>query len=85
MGTFYPTNGLKSTGFKAGELSGIINDPNDWGKEIGNPRYILDLPVSVVNVSVKTVDIVESPPSLSFSNWVNTTIFIALITKLLID
>ena len=23
--------------------SGIINDPNDWADEVGNPRYILDL------------------------------------------
>ena len=23
--------------------SGIVNDPNDWGSEIGEPRYIIDL------------------------------------------
>ena len=48
--------------------SGIINDPNDWGKEIGNPRYILDLLASVVNVSVKTVDIVNDLPKINFKD-----------------
>jgi predicted helicase len=35
--------------------SGITNNPNDWSKEVGNPRYILDLLLSIINVSVKTV------------------------------
>ena len=42
--------------------SGIKNDPNDWAKESGNPRYILDLLLSVITVSMKTMDIVESLP-----------------------
>jgi predicted helicase len=46
--------------------SGIKNDPNDWAKEIGNPRYILDLLLSIINVSVQTVDIVNGLPKLSF-------------------
>ncbi len=46
--------------------SGITNNPNDWAKEVGNPRYILDLLLSVVNVSVKTVEIVEGLPELRF-------------------
>lgn len=46
--------------------SGIKNDPNDWAKEVGNPRYILDLLLSVINVSVKTVEIVNSLPKLDF-------------------
>lgn len=46
--------------------SGIKNDPNDWVKEGGNPRYILDLLLSVINVSVKTVEIVEGLPKLNF-------------------
>jgi predicted helicase len=33
--------------------SGIKNDPNDWSKEHGNPRYILDLLLSVITVGVK--------------------------------
>jgi predicted helicase len=39
---------------------GIKNDPNDWAKEIENPSYILDLPQGVINLSVQTVEIVES-------------------------
>lgn len=48
--------------------SGIKNDPNDWAKEVGNPRYILDLLLSVINVSVQTVEIVEGLPKLEFEN-----------------
>ena len=47
--------------------SGIINDPNDWAKEVGNPRYILDLLLSVINVSVQTVGVVAGLPGLSFT------------------
>lgn len=46
--------------------SGIKNDPNDWAKEVGNPRYILDLLLSVINVSVQTVEIVEGLPKIEF-------------------
>lgn len=46
--------------------SGIKNDPNDWSKEVGNPRYILDLLLSVINVSVQTVEIVEGLPKVKF-------------------
>lgn len=46
--------------------SGIKNDPNDWAKEVGNPRYILDLLLSVINVSVQTVEIVEGLPKINF-------------------
>ena len=42
----------------------IINDPNDWSKEHGNPTYIYDLLLSVINLSVQTVDIVNSLPKL---------------------
>lgn len=44
----------------------IMNDANDWGKEHGKPRYILDLVLSVINVSVQTVDIVKALPKLKF-------------------
>ena len=47
--------------------SGIKNDANDWADEVGNPRYILDLLLSVINVSVQTVDIVDSLPKLQFA------------------
>ncbi|MBX3002773.1 MAG: DEAD/DEAH box helicase [Anaerolineales bacterium] len=46
--------------------SGITNDPNDWAKEAGKPSYILDLLLSVINVSVQTVDIVNSLPDVKF-------------------
>jgi len=48
--------------------SGITNDPNDWAKEVGKPRYILDLLLSIINVSVQTVDIVNSLPSIDFGS-----------------
>ncbi|OQX24665.1 MAG: helicase, partial [Desulfobacteraceae bacterium IS3] len=48
--------------------SGIRNDPNDWAEESGNPRYILDLLLSIVNVSVQTVDIVGSLPKVKFES-----------------
>lgn len=47
--------------------SQIKNDPNDWAREHNQPRYILDLLLSVINVSVQTVDIVNSLPKLDFS------------------
>ena len=50
---------------KTDKASGIINDPNDWSREVGDPRYILDLLARVVTVSVETVRIVKSLPSLS--------------------
>ena len=46
--------------------SGITNDPNDWAKEVGNPRYILDLLLSIINVSIKTLEIVEGLPEVKF-------------------
>ncbi len=46
--------------------SGITNDPNDWAKESGNPRYILDLLLSIINLSVQTVDIVDGLPKMQF-------------------
>jgi len=46
--------------------SGIKNDPNDWATEVGNPRYILDLLLSIINVSVKTMEIVKSLPKVKF-------------------
>ena len=48
------------------DKSGIKNDPNDWADEVGNPRYILDLLLSIINVSVQTVDIVAGLPKIKF-------------------
>lgn len=47
--------------------SGIKNDPNDWSREHDNPSYIFDLVCSIVNVSVKTMEIVHKLPKLSFN------------------
>ena len=44
--------------------SGITDDPNDWAEENGDPKYIIDLIKRVVNISVKTIDIVDSLPEL---------------------
>lgn len=49
---------------KTDKDSGIKNDPNLWSREHNQPRYILDLLLSVINVSVQTVDIVASLPPL---------------------
>jgi predicted helicase len=46
--------------------SGITNNPNDWSTETGNPRYILDLLLSVIALSVQTVDIVANLPTVGF-------------------
>jgi len=51
---------------KTDKKSGIKNDPNDWAEEVGNPRYILDLLLSIINVSVQTVDIVNGLPKMEF-------------------
>lgn len=45
--------------------SKIKNDPNDWAKEQGNPRYIIDLLESVITVSVETMKIVNNMPDIS--------------------
>ncbi|WP_040385350.1 DEAD/DEAH box helicase [Demetria terragena] len=49
---------------KTDKPSGIVNDPNDWSREVGDPRYILDLLARVVTVSVETNTIVDALPSL---------------------
>ena len=46
------------------KASGIVNDPNDWGLEIGDPRYIIDLVKRVTTVSVETMAIVKALPPL---------------------
>lgn len=50
---------------KTDKASGIVNDPNDWGLERGNPRYIVELIKKVAHVSVETVKIVKSLPRLT--------------------
>lgn len=51
---------------KTDKASGIVNDPNQWGREHSDPRYILELLLRIVTVSVETVKIVESLPPLRY-------------------
>ena len=46
------------------KTSGIVNDPNDWATEHGQPRYILDLVKRIVTVSLETMAIVKALPPL---------------------
>ena len=51
---------------KTDEKSGIRNDANAWAREHQKPRYILDLLLSIISVSVETQRIVHSLPHLTF-------------------
>ena len=50
---------------KTDKASGIVNDPNDWSREVGDPRYILDLLARIVTVSLETMQIVDNLPPLA--------------------
>ena len=49
---------------KVDKASQIRNDPNDWSREVGNPRYILDLLARIVTLSLETMTIVDALPPL---------------------
>nr|WP_260173847.1 type ISP restriction/modification enzyme [Nocardioides albus] len=49
---------------KTDKASGIVNSPNDWSREVGDPRYILDLLARIVTVSLETMKIVDGLPPL---------------------
>jgi predicted helicase len=51
---------------KVDKDSGIKNDPNDWAKEHNKPRYILDLILSLITVSLETMKIVKGLPRMEF-------------------
>ncbi len=57
---------MESYQIKTHKESGIVNDPNDWAKEHNKPRYILDLLLSIIAVSLKTVEIVKGLPKVDF-------------------
>ena len=42
----------------------IVNDPNDWGSEICDARYIIDLIKPITTLSLETVAIIGRLPSL---------------------
>ena len=48
--------------------SGIKNDPNEWAEEVGNSRYVLDLLLSIINVSLETMKIVKGLPALKIES-----------------
>jgi predicted helicase len=50
---------------KTDKPSGIVNDPNDWSREVKDPRYILDLLARIVTVSLETMQIVDNLPPLA--------------------
>lgn len=47
------------------KASGIRNDPNDWAREHDDPSYILRLLLSVMTVSLRTMDIVRRLPKVN--------------------
>ncbi|EOT44083.1 DEAD/DEAH box helicase [Enterococcus dispar] len=64
----YVVNGRSAIGWiidqyqvKTDKKSGITDDPNDFSD---NPKYILNLLLSIINVSMQTVELVNSLPPL---------------------
>ena len=45
--------------------SGIINNPNDWCIEQNDEKYIFNLLLKVINVSVNTVNLINQIPKLN--------------------
>ncbi len=45
---------------KTDKASGIVNDPNDWCDEVGDPQYIVELIKKVTTVAVETNKIVDA-------------------------
>ena len=46
--------------------SGIVNNPNDWSKEHGDDKYIFNLVLRIITVSIETMKIVNDLPKLKF-------------------
>jgi len=46
-----------------------VNDPNDWSREVQDPRYIVDLLARIVSVSLETMQIVDDLPPLAGPSW----------------
>jgi len=58
---------------KTDKPSGIVNDPNDWSREVEDPRYIIDLLARIVTVSLETMQIVDDLPPLAIRADQNPT------------
>ena len=56
---------VERCGVSVDKASRIVNDYNDYAAEVGNERYILDLILRVITVSVETMKIVKSLPALT--------------------
>lgn len=39
--------------------SGIVNDPNDWCDEVNDKKYILNLLLSIITISVRSIEIIK--------------------------
>lgn len=46
--------------------SGITNNPNDWSREHGDEKYIFNLLLRIITVSIETMKIVNELPKLKF-------------------
>ena len=46
--------------------SGITNNPNDWSREHGDEKYIFNLVLRIITVSIETMKIVNDLPKLKF-------------------
>ncbi len=71
----YVVNGRSALGwlveqyqYSVDKDSGIVNDPNEYA----GGEYILKLVLSVIGVSVKTMEIIKNLPSLSYENDIQT-------------
>ncbi|WP_237235388.1 DEAD/DEAH box helicase [Rothia nasisuis] len=53
---------IESYQVKTHKDSQITNDPNDYSREVGNPRYIADLLQRIMTVSLETQRLVNSLP-----------------------
>lgn len=49
---------------KTDKACGIVNDPNDWSREVRYPRYNLDLLARIVTASLGTMKVVDALPPL---------------------
>jgi hypothetical protein len=45
---------------KTDKTSGIVNDPNDWPWQVGDPRYLVDLVARIVTVSLEAMQVVDA-------------------------
>ena len=48
------------------KASGIVNDPNDWALEHNDPKYIFNLVLRIITVSLETMKTVKSLPKVKF-------------------